>query len=175
MNDDETVTGEVEGEGEGVSQPTGWYDDLTRLPGPTFWDTVVAAESARSLRFRRAATVVLVEILDLEDVLARWGRGVAIRTVADVAHILRDGCRASDYVMRLGGARFGMLLTETDEIAAINVVERLRARCERALATRSESARVAFGWASPVATHTLVEVIEEAERRLGEELRAGPP
>ena len=147
-----------------------WYDDLTRLPGAAFWQTVVAAESARSVRFHRQATVVLVEAVRIDELLAQWGRSVALRSVVEIGRILRDGCRASDYVMRLGEGRFGILLTETDEIAAINVVERLRGRCEAALAALPNATGIAFGWASPTEGRALVDTIEKAEHRLRHEM-----
>jgi diguanylate cyclase (GGDEF)-like protein len=160
------------GSGPAAGRLSEWYDDLTRLPGPAFWQTVVAAESARSERFRRPATVVLVEALGLEDVLTGWQRGDALHAIVDIGRILRDGCRASDYVMRLGDTRFGLLLTETDEIAAINVVERLRARCEETLSSRSFAARPAIGWASPAESQTLIDVIDRAVARLRQEAEA---
>ena len=169
MSDETLLPGE-----EPTTRMTDWYDGVTRLPGPAFWQTVVAAESARSVRFHRPATVVLVEAFGLEGVLTQWGRDSAVGAVVDIGRILRDGCRASDYVMRLSEARFGLLLTETDEIAAINVVERLRARCQETLGARSVAAGLAFGWASPRDGQTLVEVIVEAEGRLRREAEMTP-
>ena len=42
-----------------------------------------------------------------------------------------------------------MLLPETDEVQAINYVERVRAECDRWLAAGAVSMRLAIGWASP--------------------------
>lgn len=151
-----------------------WYDDLTTLPGAAFWEVVIAAESARSARFRRPATIVLVEAVGFGEVRRQWGRTVALRDIVDIGRVLRSGCRASDYVVRLDEARFGMLLTETDEIAAINVVERVRARCDAELGSRSAGARVAFGWASPVGKERLPEAIARAEARLRHEAETIP-
>ena len=144
----------------------GWFDDLTRLPGPAFWESIVAAESARCERFRRPATIVLVESIGFEEVYRDWGRAVALRDVVEVGRILRAGCRASDFVVRIGETRFGILLTETDEVAAINVVERLRVACETKLSSRPNPARIAFGWASNGDPTTLVAAVGRAEERL---------
>jgi diguanylate cyclase (GGDEF)-like protein len=154
----------------------GWFDDLTRLPGPAFWDSIVAAESARCVRFHRPATIVLVESIGFEDVYRDWGRAVALRDVVEVGRILRAGCRASDFVVRIGETRFGILLTETDEVAAINVVERLRLASEAKLASRPNPARIAFGWASNGDSMTLVAAAGRAEERLvREEAAPGDP
>ncbi|HSK53011.1 MAG TPA: diguanylate cyclase [Clostridia bacterium] len=153
----------------------GWFDELTRLPGPAFWRVIVAAESARCVRFKRPATIVLAETTGFEEVYRDWGSAVALRDVVDVAAVLSSGCRASDFVVRIGETRFGILLTETDEVAAINVVERLRGACEERLASRPTVARIAFGWASNSASRPLVDALERAEERLQREEEAETP
>lgn len=151
----------------------GWEDQLTALPGATFWQTLIAAESARHIRYRRPMTIVLAEVMGMDGLAAHWGDDVADQAVVTIARVLRKGCRTSDYVVRLDRARFGMLLTETDEVAAINFVERVRERCERQL-RGTEDVRVTFGWASPLPTQTLVIAAQRAEERLQRAI-ASPP
>jgi hypothetical protein len=62
-----------------------------------------------------------------------------------------------------------MILTETDEVAAINMIERVRVRCDRALRLRAGGGRVAFGWASPQAPLTLRDSFGRAEELLRRE------
>ena len=151
---------------EAADDREGWFDGLTGLPGPAFWLNVVAAESARCLRFGRPATIVLVETVGSDEVERAWGRTVVLVDVLEVGQILREGCRASDFVVRNAETRFGILLTETDEVAAINVIERLRARCDATLGSRSVPVRVAFGWASNRDNLPLLDVVHLAEQRL---------
>ena len=66
--------------------------------------------------------------------------------------------------------RFGILLTETTEIAAINFVERARAACERDLQVATEVVNVAFGWASPPKGGDLTDAMGLAAERLAAEL-----
>jgi diguanylate cyclase (GGDEF)-like protein len=157
-----------------AAEPGMWFDAATGLPGPAFWDAVLAAESSRSARFERPATVLLVEIAGVKDVIAQWGFEVISREVLELGRILRDGCRHSDYVVRLDVTRFGILLVETDEIAAINVVERLRAKVDREVGARLTHGHIAFGWASPKGKQRLLEAIEPAEKRLLQEAAAAP-
>jgi GGDEF domain-containing protein len=79
--------------------------------------------------------------------------------------------RASDHIARIARTRFALLLTETDEIAAINIVERARAACEFQLGA-SDLVRVAIGWASPTSAADLRAAIDLAAERLTDELRA---
>lgn len=150
-----------------------WFDEASRLPGPAFWETVLSTEAARWARYHRPVTIVLVEIVGLAGVTRVWGRDVALRSAAEVGRTLRSDCRASDYLVRLDEARFAVVLTETDEIAAINMVERVRISCERTLQRVAEDARIAFGWASPSGSLSLVRATRRAEERLRREAGAG--
>jgi diguanylate cyclase (GGDEF)-like protein len=149
-----------------VAVSADWYDESTGLPGPAFWRTILGAESARCARYRRPATVVLAQVVGFADVARLWGRDVALQGVVDVVAVLRSGCRASDYVTRLAEDRVGMILTETDEIAAINMVERVRDRCDRALKARAVGGRTVFGWAGPTASLSLLDAVGRAEELL---------
>jgi diguanylate cyclase (GGDEF)-like protein len=156
-----------------AADPGTWFDPETGLPGPAFWNAVLFAESSRSARFERPATVLLVEIAGVREVIAQWGFEVIARECVELGGILREGCRHSDYVVRLDVTRFGILLVETDEIAAINVVERLRAKVDREVGSRLPHGHIAFGWASPKGKQRLLEVLEPAEERLGHEAAEG--
>jgi diguanylate cyclase (GGDEF)-like protein len=150
----------------------GWFDEPTGLPGPAFWDAVLATEGARWTRYHRPSTVVLVEVVGLDQVGRAWGSDVAGRRVATVATTIRSDCRASDYLVRLDTTRFAILLSETDEIAAINMVERVRAACGRTLQGVAGDTSVAFGWASPTAHQTLLDAVDEARARLDRDAQA---
>lgn len=151
----------------------GWFDAPTQLPGPAFWDALLATEAARWARYHRPVTVVLAEVVGLDEVGRAWGRDVVRQRAAAVGRTLRSDCRASDYLVRLDEARFAVLLTETDEIAAINMVERVRASCERALRGVAGDTWIAFGWASPAAHRGLLGAVRKAEDRLHREAAAG--
>ncbi len=153
----------------------GWFDLQTRLPGPAFWESVLATESARCALHHRPATIVLAEVVGHGEAGRTWGgAGARLRALA-VGRTLRSGCRDSDYLARLDGSRFAVLLTETDEIAAINTVECVRAACDRALQEIAGDSWVAFGWASPVKRQPLLAAAKTAEDRLRREAAAGRP
>jgi hypothetical protein len=95
-----------------------------------------------------------------------WRRLVAGRSLRETAQAVRRMARTSDYCTRIGAARFGILLTETGEIEAINFVERVRERCSRSLTPGGTPVRLAFGWASPGRGETPDEVVRRAEARI---------
>src|SRR4029079_8105184 len=54
-------------------QPLGWVDTETGLEGPDFWRRLLVAEVARSARYGRPLTIVLLDINGLQDMLRAWG------------------------------------------------------------------------------------------------------
>ena len=153
-----------------VAAPAGWSDPKTGTDGPRFWDRLILSETARVGRYKRPVTVVLVEIAGLTAIGKLWGPRVAEHTLAAAARTLSKEIRTSDHIARIEPLRFGLLLTETTEIAAINFVERARAACERDLTMGAEVVKVAFGWASPPNGGDLADALALAARRLEAEL-----
>jgi diguanylate cyclase (GGDEF)-like protein len=154
----------------GIPEPDGWEDPLTGLEGPDFWQRMLVAEVARSARYHRALTVVIVELGGLATVGETWGMDVARHAVREAAQCLRRTSRTSDYCIRLGPSRFGVVLTETDEISAINFVERVRDAGPRAMPRGFEGLSFSFGWASPRQGESADAVVRRAELRLAAEM-----
>ena len=76
-----------------VSTPSGWSDPQTGTDGPRYWDRLILSESARVSRYKRPATVVLVEIAGLADLGRLWGPRVVEHTLASAARILSKEIR----------------------------------------------------------------------------------
>jgi diguanylate cyclase (GGDEF)-like protein len=167
-------TFEVPGVIRPIAQPDGWTDVLTGADGPRFWDRIVLSEQARVSRYNRPVTVAFAEIVGLKGLAGQWGWDVAERALSACARRLGREIRSSDHIARLEQARFGILLTETSEIAAINFVERARASCERELNAVSADVVIGFGWASPPAKGDLSDAVDLALTRLAAELAVDP-
>lgn len=155
---------------DGIPAPDGWHDPLTGLEGPDFWRRMLVSEVAGSLRYQRPLTLVIAELDGMRDLVRTRGADVGRRAVAETARTLRETSRSSDVCTRLGPARFGLLLTETDEIAAINFVERLREAGPGLTIEAGESLSLRFGWASPKLGESGESLMQRAERRLQQEL-----
>jgi len=153
-----------------LSLPVGWSDPLTATDGPHYWHRVIASEEARTRRYKRVATIAIAEIVGLDELAVRWGRDAAEGLFVKLARRLAREVRSSDSLAHIERARFGILLTETDEVAAINFVERARAACEAELGLAADVLRIGFGWASLSATDALPTALELAERRLAADL-----
>ncbi len=150
----------------GLPDPSGWTDALTGLEGPEFWHKTVIAEMGRATRYRRPMTVVLLDVDGMDDIVRVWGEEVAQHTLRETAQCLRRMARTSDHLTRIGRSRFGILLTETDEIASINFVERVRVAGPMSVPRTADMVRYVFGWASPRAGDAPEAVVRRAEERM---------
>lgn len=160
------------GRGTAVAQPIDHTTDvLTGLLVPSAWSRMVADEDARIRRYHRAATIVVIELDGLDKFAERMGPGSIDRIVPAVADTLRRGAREADHVARLGPGRFAVLMPETDEVLAINYVERVRRACELWLESGAVALHLAMGWASSGGDGTLADTETAATDRMFAELR----
>lgn len=150
----------------GLPEPVGWTDALTGLEGPEFWRKLVITEVARATRYKRPMTIVILDVDGMDSILRVWGTEVAHHTLRETAQCLRRMARTSDHLMRIGPSRFGILLTETDEIASINFIERIRSAGPKSVPRTADLVRFVFGWASPKAGDAPEAVVRRAEDRM---------
>jgi diguanylate cyclase (GGDEF)-like protein len=141
-------------------------DPLTGLEGPASWSRIIETENARLLRYRRPVTVVVAEVEGLRRLAERLGEEPVERLLPVIADAFQREARSSDWVARIGAGRFAAFLPETDEIQAINYVERIRLVCEPWLASSAVPLRLAIGWSSPSASSDIEFALERAEERM---------
>ena len=158
--------------GDGPETPTGGgVDELTGLLDHPSFTRLVAAEDLRVQRYHRPATIVIFELDGLDRLIDRLGPEAADRVVPALADTMRRLARVTDQLARLAPGRFGVLLPETDEIAAINYVERVRRACELWLESGAIALSLAAGWAGTAGDPTLLEALRLATDRMYIELR----
>ncbi len=146
-------------------------DALTGLMGPRAFASLVAGEDQRIRRYHHPATVVIFELGGLDRLVDRLGTDAADRVVPALADTMHRLARDTDHVARLAPGRFGVLLPETDEVAAINYVERVRRACELWLESGAIALSLAVGWAGTTGDPTLPEAQRRATDRMYVELR----
>ncbi|MDP9483553.1 MAG: GGDEF domain-containing protein, partial [Chloroflexota bacterium] len=158
---------------EGVLVPT--IDLETGLDNQLSWSMSITIEEARSGRYGRPVSVVVAELDGLDKLAELFGTEVADKLIRPVADALRSNARAADRVARLSHTRFGVLLVETDEIRAINYVERVRSACDRWLEASAIALRLSIGWASPATDGDLKSAVRIAEDRMHREQHRPAP
>src|SRR5215210_327187 len=145
-------------------------DPETGLDTVAAWTRWLADEDARVRRYGRRATIVLVAVEGLD----RMARHLGVEPTAPLIPVvtnLREHAREADRLARLGPSKFGILLPETDEIQAINYVERVSGACDQWLESGSLALRLSIGWAEVNEARGMHAAIALAEDRLVTERR----
>jgi len=130
------------------------------------WNEALRREEQRLARYGCPVTLVVAEIDGLDSVAARLGQGAADRLIPPVEAAIRRNARATDVSARTGHTRFVAMLPETDEVAAINYVERVRSECDMWLEAEGLAVRLALGWAQPIAGGSLADALRLADDRM---------
>jgi diguanylate cyclase (GGDEF)-like protein len=161
-------------------------DSLTGLLVVKEWNRIIADEDARVNRYRHPATVVIIELDGFDRLVANLGREAGDRILPALADTLSRNARGADHLARIGPTRFGILLPETDEVVAINYIERVREACDLWLESGAIALHLSIGWASPGPDTSLAVAVARAQERMFAEQRramrlandvelAGPP
>ncbi len=151
--------------------PDPYVDESTGLDSRAAWERVLAGENARYVRYRRPVAIVVAEIDGFTRFEGGFGTDASRRILAAVGEAMRRTARRTDHVAHVGDGRFLVLLPETDEIQAINYVERIRGECDRWLDAGAVALRLSVGWASPSAVGELDTAVRTAEERMYAERR----
>ena len=101
-------------------------DSLTGLANYRRLVDILQDEIERSGRTNRSFSVLLMDLDGLKLINDRHGHLVGSHALCRVASILRLNCRSIDTAARYGGDEFALVLPETGESAAQQVVERVR-------------------------------------------------
>lgn len=154
----------------GIPEPVGWNDALTGVEGPDAWQRALVAEVARSARYGRSLTIVVLEVEGVMELGEELGADTGRHVLREAAQALHRESRTSDLVFRIGVTRLGVVLAETDEVEAVNYVERVRESVLPRLPMLDGALRLSFGWASPVAGESADAVVRRADHRMITEL-----
>lgn len=165
-------TDDAEADGDARDAAVVLLDPATGLESPIAWRRALEDEFLRLARYHRPATVMIIELDGFDRLVERLGEAAGARIVLATARTLRAEARAADRCARLGRGRFGILLPETDEVKAINFVERVRSECDRWLEAGEIALRLAIGWAILDPSEGATAAVQEAERRLDGERRS---
>ena len=103
-------------------------DALTGLYNVRALTDTLRREVARASRTGRPLSLLIIDLDGFKRVNDRHGHLRANRMLIEVAALLRDCIRASDFAARLGGDEFAVVLPDTGGAGAASAGGRLRAR-----------------------------------------------
>jgi len=101
-------------------------DALTGLPNRRHLYKRAALEIERARRTKRSLAVVLFDVDHFKKVNDTYGHDAGDRVLKDVARTSSGRLRSADFLARLGGEEFAVLIPDVDFHEAAAVTERLR-------------------------------------------------
>jgi len=109
-------------------------DALTNLPNRRHFMETAEAEGSRFLRYGHPLSLLLFDIDHFKQINDTHGHAAGDQVLMRVSDTCMAALREQDFLGRIGGEEFAVLLPETDTAAATAVAERLRAVVEQASA-----------------------------------------
>jgi diguanylate cyclase (GGDEF)-like protein/putative nucleotidyltransferase with HDIG domain len=101
-------------------------DYLTNLPNSRSLFPRLESELARCRRENSMLTVLVCDLNGFKQINDRFGHLEGNRLLRDIGETLRGSCREYDYVARMGGDEFVLLLLGQDQTAVAERIDRIR-------------------------------------------------
>ena len=104
-------------------------DSLTGFYNRRYLYNIFPKLWSEAMRSNKNLTLIIVDIDHFKMVNDRFGHPVGDRVLLHFARVLRDNCRVSDFIYRLGGEEF-LVLTNGDSEGGMHVAEKIRTALE---------------------------------------------
>ena len=101
------------------------HDPLTTVLNARAFASQLAQELGRNRRYGRPLALIYLDLDDFKKVNDAHGHATGDAVLRLVADAMRSAVRQADFVGRLGGDEFGVLMPETDGSVAHSVANRL--------------------------------------------------
>ena len=101
-------------------------DSLTSLRNRRAFDQEFASRFAQSRRYDRPLSLVIIDLDYFKSINDQFGHSAGDGVLRAIAQILDHGTRRSDFVARIGGEEFAVLLPETSLFEALHFAEKIR-------------------------------------------------
>ena len=103
------------------------YDSLTGVYSRLAYDDRINQELARWNRYQTPFSYVVVDIDHFKRVNDDFGHNAGDKALKIIAQIMLKNVRQSDYIFRIGGEEFVLLLSIIEADKAYEMIEKLRA------------------------------------------------
>ena len=104
------------------------HDGLTKIGNRRSFEERLASEAARHGRYDQPLSMILVDLDHFKRVNDTHGHPAGDEVLREMAALLGEGLRSSDYPARYGGEEFAVILPHTSRDQAALLAERLRER-----------------------------------------------
>jgi len=105
-------------------------DALTQIPNRLYLDTIYEQESNRADRYNTELSLILIDIDYFKKVNDTYGHKVGDDVLIEVASILKNSIRATDFLGRWGGEEFLIICPEMSLLNIEKLAEKIRKKIE---------------------------------------------
>ena len=105
-------------------------DDVTSLFNYRYFKERLHAEFARSKRYHRPLSLIMVDLDNLKAINDEFGHQAGTMLISMVGSIIEKQCRSTDIPVRYGGDEFCIIVPEANLEEAVILAERLRMQIE---------------------------------------------
>ena len=120
-------------------------DALTELYNRRGWEKVLTLEEQRCRHYGHPAGVISLDLNDLKPINDTLGHSAGDNLLQTTAQVLCRECRQEDYIARIGGDEFSILMMNADAQSVATLVESLKS----ALTTAGINAAIGCGIRHP--------------------------
>lgn len=109
-----------------------WIDELTGLRNRNAFNAETPQILSLESRSRHECAMIMLDFDHFKKVNDEYGHDAGDQALRQLAQIIRDSVRSSDFVYRYGGEEFVIFLPDTDSEKGKIVAEKIRASAENA-------------------------------------------
>lgn len=120
-------------------------DELTGLFNRHFLDLIMQEEIERAERYEIPLSTILLDLDHFKRVNDRWGHPVGDSVLVFTAEVIQRFSRISDYVFRIGGEEFLILMPHTNINGAVTAAEKIRKEIEDSIHATAGKFTASFG------------------------------
>ncbi|MEP9371165.1 GGDEF domain-containing protein [Mesorhizobium sp. KR1-2] len=103
-------------------------DPLTKTLNRRFLPSILSREISLANSSRTAFTLLMIDVDHFKQINDKWGHAAGDVVLHQIAEVIMDNVRLSDFVFRYGGEEFLVALVETPEERGAEIAERIRSQ-----------------------------------------------
>lgn len=153
------------------------HDSLTGLPNRRHLDEILPHEILRAERNKDNLSIIFADVDHFKVINDTYGHPVGDQILVEVAQLLQQELRRSDYIYRYGGDEFVLVLLGSNIESSRKRAEQIREKCAKIVVNDEGNhlgVTMSFGIASyPVHGKNLEDIIMKADQALYDAKRLG--
>ena len=105
-------------------------DTLTQIKNRRYYELTIAKEVERACRYKKPLSIVMLDIDFFKKVNDEHGHDVGDKVLVEYTRLIKSMLRNTDEFCRVGGEEFIIIATDTSEIDAYTMTEKIRKAVE---------------------------------------------